>query len=306
METLAYIAPWVLGSVCVGIVVGFYLGRSLSPRREDEDLTERERQATLKVLVDILNSAEHMTSQVACHNTEIQETADHVGTLRTSGEMENIKLALLGHVHKLLFSNKRLQDDLTYTRYQMEEQAEQIDDARREARTDTLTGVANRKALDEKLHLLMADWERQQRPFVLMLVDLDYFKRINDAHGHQAGDRLLAKVGKWLKEWVREGDFVGRYGGDEFTVLLPQTELEAGVKLGEAIRERTAERASRMALRGEQVSISLSIGIAASWPGDSVESVLKRADQALYRSKRLGRNLVHAEESAHQEELGVT
>ena len=296
MDSLAYIAPWVLGSVCIGVVAGFYLGRSISPRKMSEDLVERERRATLNVLVEILASAEHMTSQVQCHNTEIEATAVHVGNLPTSGEMETVKQALLEHMETLMVSNQRLQKDLTYSRYQMEEQAEQIDDARREARTDGLTTVANRKALDEKLHLLMADWERQRQPLVLILIDLDYFKRINDAHGHQAGDRVLAKVGSWLRQWVREGDFVGRYGGDEFAVLLPQTELNAGAELAETIRQRTADRASRVALRGEQVSISFSIGVAAVRPDDTIETLLERADAALYKSKRLGRNQVQAEE----------
>jgi diguanylate cyclase len=305
MDSLSYIAPWVLGSVCIGVVAGFYLGRSLSPAKECEEVAERERKATLSLLVEILKSAERMTSDVRTHNTEIRETADHVGNLNASGEMESVKQALLGHVKTLLSSNQRLQKDLTYSRYQMEEQAEQIDDARREARTDALTTVANRKALDEKLHLAMVDWERTYQPFVLMLIDLDYFKRINDAHGHQAGDRVLAKVGGWLREWVRQGDFVGRYGGDEFAVLLPRTELAVGVELAEVIRRRTADRASRVALRGEQVSVSFSTGVAAVRDGDTIESLTERADRALYKSKRLGRNQVHAEEPAGEAELAA-
>ena len=260
MDSLTYIAPWVFGSVFAGVVAGFFLSRNVPDRSVGKQIAERERHATLDVLVEILRCAEQMTNQVECHNTEIQQTADNVGNLRTSGEMESVKQALLEHVETLLTSNQRLQKDLTYSRFQMEEQAEQIDDARREARTDALTTVANRKALDEKLHLLMADWERHGQPFVLVLIDLDYFKRINDAHGHQAGDRVLAKAGSWLRRWVREGDFVSRYGGDEFAVLCPQTELNAGMELAETIRQRTADRASRVALRGEWVSLCFSIG----------------------------------------------
>jgi len=305
MDSLAYIAPWVLGSVVVGVVAGFYLRRSMSPRPPDEGVVERERRATLRVLVDLLSSAERMTSRVESHNTEIQKTAHHVGEIDANGEMESVKQALLGHMETLLDSNQQLQKDLTYSRYQMEEQAEQIDDARREARTDALTTVANRKAVDEKLHLLMADWERQREPFVVALIDLDYFKRINDAHGHQAGDRVLSKVGSWLGEWVREGDFVGRYGGDEFVLLLPQTELDTGLQLAETIRQRTADRASRVAVRKEQVSISFSIGVAAVRPGDGIESLVERADEALYKSKRLGRNQVQSEEPANEQELAA-
>jgi diguanylate cyclase len=295
MDSLAYIAPWVFASVCAGVAAGFFLGRSRS-KGQDGDSAQKERQNALKVLFELLKAAERLDSDVQCHSSEIQESAEHVGSLKVSGEMEAVKQALLGHMASLLASNKRLQDDVVCTRYRLEEQAQQIDDARREARTDALTTVANRKAFNEKLHLLLDAWQREQKPFVLMLLDLDQFKRINDSHGHLAGDRVLSKVGGWLREWVREGDFVGRYGGDEFAILLPVTEIRVGMELAETIRGRAAHQASRVALRGEQVSVSLSIGVAAPQEGDSVESVLHRADEALYKSKRLGRNQVQCQE----------
>lgn len=301
MDSLAYVVPWVIGSVAVGIAAGFCLSRTVPHPSEGKQAAERERQATLNVLTEVLASIERMTSQVEGHTTEIRQAAHHVGNLRTSGEMETIKQALLEHIETLLASNQRLENDLTCSRYKMEEQAEQIDHARREARTDPLTTVANRKALDEKLHLLMADWERAGLPFALVLIDLDYFKRINDSHGHQAGDHVLAEVGRWLRQWIREGDFVGRYGGDEFVVLCPQTELSAGMELAETIRQHTVDRAIRLAFRGEQVSISFSTGVAVSRPGDTIASLLARADQALYKSKRLGRNQIQAEEPPEQE-----
>lgn len=302
MDALAYITPWVFASVCVGVAAGFLLGRSRS-KGQDPALAQRERQEALRVLVELLSAAQRLTSDVECHNSEIQESAEHVGNLQVAPEMETVRQALLGHVTALLQANQRLQDDVVCTQYRLEEQAQEIDEARREARTDALTTVANRKALNEKLHLLLDAWRRQGEPFVLMLLDLDQFKRINDAHGHLAGDRVLTKVGGWLKEWVREGDFVGRYGGDEFAVLLPLTELDVGMELAETIRLQTADQASRVALRGEQVSVSLSIGVAAPWENDSLESLFHRADEALYKSKRLGRNQVQCQESKREEAL---
>ena len=295
MHSLVYIAPWVFGSVCVAIAAGFFLcrGRGKGP---SEKLLERERQATLKMLVELLNSAEQIRNNVETHRSEIQQNAQQVGNLQVTAEMDTVKQALLGHMTALLTSNQRLQEDLVCTRYHLEEQAQEIDHVRREARTDELTNVANRKAFNEKLHLLLDAWQREGHSFVLLLADLDQFKRINDSHGHQAGDRVLRTVGNSLRQWLREGDFVGRYGGDEFAILLPDAELETGVELAESLRCRIAERASRIALRGEQVSVSLSIGAAAPRQGDSDETILQRADQALYKSKQLGRNQVQAEE----------
>jgi diguanylate cyclase len=295
MGSLAIILPWVFTSVCVGVAVGFFLGRGRNPENEASMALERERQSTLKMLVDLLSTAERISNDVETHNGEIRENAEQVNRICVSGELEFARAALLHHMTALLSSNKRLQDDLLGTRYRLEEQAQEIDAVRREARTDELTGVSNRKAFNEKLHLLLEDWTRQREPFTLILADLDNFKWINDAHGHPAGDRVLAAVGAWLKQWVREGDFVGRYGGDEFAILLPHTQLEVGVELAETIRAKTNERSYRVAVRSEQVSVSLSLGVAAPVEGDSLDTLLGRADEAMYKAKRLGRNQVQSQ-----------
>lgn len=303
METLTYIAPWVLGSVCVGIVAGYLLARSRTPEsRPETEMVERERQATLRVLVELLHSVEQMRGDVESHNSEIRQTAQHVDRIQASGEMEAVKDALLKQMAAVLTSNRRLQNDLVRTRYHMEQQAQEIDHVRREARTDPLTSVGNRKAFDEMLQMLLATWERQHEPFVLILMDLDHFKRINDSHGHQAGDHVLEMVGSWLRGWVREGDYVCRYGGDEFAILLPATQLAVGLDRAETIRRQTADQASRVTLRGEQVSLSFSVGVASPREGDTSETILHRADEALFRSKRLGRNQVRSE---RQDETGA-
>jgi diguanylate cyclase len=300
MDSLAYIAPWVLGSVGIGVMAGYFLSRS-RPARSDTRSAKADRQATLKVLVEILRSAEKMTNDVASHNTELQQTAHRVESLDAGGDMEAVKSALLAHMESLLKSNDHLQKELMCSRFQMEEQAEQIDHARREARTDTLTGVSNRKAVEERLHMFLAAWERDALPFALIMIDLDYFKRINDSHGHQAGDHVLTKVGGWLRAWTRGNDFIGRYGGDEFVVLLPNTNLDVGAKIAERLRSQAESTASRISLRQDEVSVSFSIGVTAPRQGDTVESILARADQALYKSKHQGRNQVQTEERAQDQ-----
>jgi diguanylate cyclase len=290
---LTCIAPWVFGSICAGIAVGFSLRRNRGS--DPASHLAEDRRATLKVLMELLGSVDQIHGQMECHNSEIRQTAEDVGSLNVSGEMDSVRQALLRQMAGVLASNRRLQEDLTCTRYRMEEQAEEIDQARREARTDALTGVANRKALEEKLHLLVNDYHRQSSPFVLILCDLDHFKRINDAHGHPAGDRVLEMIGERLKQWAREGDFVARYGGDEFVILLPQTEPVAGREIALTLCGRVADKAT-LTIRGEQVSLSVSMGVAAPRPGDTAALLLERADTALYKSKERGRNQICADD----------
>jgi len=290
MNVIWYVVPWVFGSVLAGLLAGCLLSRS---RKAGEDATgSREQQAALHMLSEVLNAAERMAHRVADHDSEIRESAEHVHELHATGEMETVKAALLKQMKVLLDSNERMKDDLLCTRYRLEEQAVEIDRARREARTDNLTGVGNRRSFDEKLHVLMDEWRRLGQPFVLILADLDKFKWINDAHGHVVGDRVLATVGSRLKQSLRDRGFVGRYGGDEFAILLPQTTLDDGMKIAEMLRRQIAGTACCIAVREGEVALSISVGVAAPCLDDTDESLLERADRAMYDSKRLGRDHV--------------
>ena len=232
----------------------------------------------MTILLDVLKEMERVTGDVHERNSEMQQAARDVDDMVVTPEMQQIKQAVMGHVSKLLESNQKLEDNLLYTQYRVQEQAGEIDSARREARTDSLNGVANRKEFGGKL------------------IDVDHFKRINDSHGHQAGDRVLELLGEAMREVVRQGDFVARLGGDEFGVILPHTEMEIGYDVAQRLHVRVAEEASHMSHSGNQISVGLSIGVAAVREDDTPDAVYQRADDAMYRSKNRGRNQVQREE----------
>ncbi|HWB13762.1 MAG TPA: GGDEF domain-containing protein [Pirellulales bacterium] len=291
MDVLSQIFVWVLASVASGVAAGYYIGR-MTTHSDQERRAHRERENALRALIEVLHSVQQLSTDVDQRNTEISEVCRHVDDIHVTGDLEVVRQEILGQIKSILDSNQRLEEDLTFARCRMEEQAEELDRTRREANTDALSGMANRKAFDDKLKLLFGYHRRDAIPFALMLADLDRFKWINDTYGHQAGDRVIAQLGRLLAQLVREGDFVARFGGDEFAVLLPHCDTETAVKVANRVRSETT-RANFGVASSEHTAITVSIGVALARQGDSSETLFKRADEALYASKKGGRNQVN-------------
>jgi diguanylate cyclase (GGDEF)-like protein len=162
-----------------------------------------------------------------------------------------------------------------------------------QATTDALTGVANRRSFDEELAL---EWRRAHRigdSLALVLLDLDDFKKVNDTHGHPAGDAVLRMVGEVLGAGVRQIDLAARYGGEEFVVLVPESDLSGAMQL--AKRLRLAVSKARVELpNGRMLKVTASLGVAVKADLTSAEQLIAAADDALYEAKRAGKNRVVA------------
>jgi diguanylate cyclase (GGDEF)-like protein len=155
--------------------------------------------------------------------------------------------------------------------------------------TDGLTGLFNHRNFQEKLTAEFRRLERFSAPLSLLLIDIDFFKKINDTYGHPAGDEVLREVAGVIRETIRNVDIPARYGGEEFAALLPGTNHEGALKMAERLRETIAER--RFRIEGKELRVSVSIGAATS-PHDAgaKEELVEKADKALYNAKRNGRN----------------
>ena len=180
---------------------------------------------------------------------------------------------------------------------QMEQQAqgyrEHLEEQRQKALIDPLTGLPNRAAWGERLQYEVEHWQIHGNPLLIAMLDLDHFKRINDGYGHLAGDKVLKIIAAQLRRHLRPVDFIARFGGEEFVLLMADTPLPTGLQLVDKLR--TAIEACPFHFKGEPVTITLSIGVSAFRAGDRSDQVLKRADEALYRAKHRGRNCVDAE-----------
>lgn len=154
------------------------------------------------------------------------------------------------------------------------------------SRTDVLTGLANRRHFQERYEELFVMVRRHGCILSVLLLDLDFFKQVNDSLGHDAGDAVLSEFGRVLRENCRQDDFPARFGGEEFIVLLPHTPAAEAMVLGERLREIVAGRD----MLPDRQRVTISAGIAELEPEESKESLIQRADQALYRAKHQGRN----------------
>lgn len=285
------VIAWSLLTVVVGIVVGFVVGRTYTLQNEPKKL-QKDRESTLEALAKLLESTKQFNSDVGSHNQELNSVRQSVTDMQDEG-LESVQEVLIEQISMVVESNKKMESDLVMTQYQLEEQAQEIDRTRKEARTDELSGLENRKAFDEALHYLITRYKSKGISFGLLLCDVDHFKRINDTFGHQAGDEVVKRIGTTLKDCVRPHDHVARFGGDEFAILLDQ--VTADIAHDVAVRMRgTVERTNFSTDDGNgDLAVTLSMGLAVVNSEDSMESILKRADQALYRSKEQGRNQLH-------------
>jgi len=156
-------------------------------------------------------------------------------------------------------------------------------------RTDPLTGLPNRRDLNEKLSYEQARFERTHRPFALLIVDIDKFKSINDRYGHDAGDYVLVKVGELLRNSCRRMDHICRWGGEEFFFLLPETNLENGFIFAEKLRTKLENTAFHY--NGQEIRVTASFGVSSvDDPDKALDAFIKEADDCLYEAKRAGRN----------------
>lgn len=242
--------------------------------------------------------SEELREQVSDLQTHVQEAA----------EPDNVKKALESRLDGMLTHMEQYQQQrearelemaerlktLSERVVSMEQEANDyrshVEEQRKKALTDPLTGLPNRAAWTERLDAEVSLWQRYHNSLLLAVIDVDHFKRVNDDFGHLAGDKVLKIIGTQLSKKLRRTDFIARFGGEEFVVLLPNTSMEEGEPLIQALR--AAIEACPFHFKGERVTITCSAGLTAFQTGEGSKQAFERADQALYRAKRGGRNRI--------------
>lgn len=234
------------------------------------------------------NLATRVEGEIGLHSYRIEEISEELRGV-AGGDPEMV----LAAAARILLANQRLQADLSTARAELQQQRHQVEELVAEARTDTLTGLPNRRSFNEDLERRFDQWRRHQMPVALIMIDIDHFKRFNDSYGHTAGDAVLRRAAQIISSSLRQMDLAARFGGEEFAVILPGTKLREAIKVAERVRAMVA--AQRFELDGRPLEITISAGVAPAMPGDEMIDLIERADEALYAAKEHGRNraMVH-------------
>jgi diguanylate cyclase len=232
-------------------------------------------------------------------------TGEVVRDAESPERLQGVVRRLLIETQTAIERNAVLEQNLKNSGEQIDRLQQSLDDVRREANTDPLTGLANRKAFDDGLLKTAAQAMETDAPLCLMIADIDDFKKFNDTYGHQFGDQVLKLVARCLQDGTKDDDLAARFGGEEFAVLLPGCQLEDAVQVGERLREMIAtRRLVRRATGADVGAVTISIGVARFEPGEGINDLVARADEAMYTAKHQGRNRV-VSQAALQEPTGA-
>jgi diguanylate cyclase len=284
----------------VGVAAGWWVrsGQLKSQAPPPPNGTAEDTRRAREALNRLQELAVHVATEVGEHSTRVREINDEL----TTGNGEDAE-RVVEAVAKIINANRQMQQELQSAEERLQEQAAELQSRIAEALTDALTKLANRRAFDEEMGRRQSEFQRHGRSVCVMMFDVDHFKKFNDTHGHQAGDEVLRGVARMLRRTFREMDIPCRYGGEEFAVILPGTSAKDASTVAE--RARKAIEKEVFYFEGADLHVTTSVGLAELLPGESVDTVVQRADEALYASKEAGRNCCHRHDGRTCQPIGT-
>ncbi|MHC2067602.1 GGDEF domain-containing protein [Bremerella sp. T1] len=280
---------WIFGiptpaALALVALIGYVIGKK-TPRNVSvgEAYARRELKRAKAIVQQLEEISREVRRNLASHQSSIAHFKERIVLMSSetdhSGESWQ---TLCEEAERMLSPTMRLSAQIANAYDEVRQQANLLMTFT-ESRTDPLTGLSNRRALDDSLESLFAMKERYELTFSLCILDVDHFKKINDEYGHLEGDRVLQEVATLIDTCVRETDVVTRYGGEEFVILMPSTDLAGGMIFAERVRAAVEDR----------LKVTLSGGVAQASASDEPQTLIARADAALYRAKSNGRNSIY-------------
>ena len=223
-----------------------------------------------------------------------EQLKTHIENLNNAPGGQDIKdicRDIVVQTQEIIDGNTDLKNNIHTTICELDALKLELKNLREEAKTDMLTGLLNRRGFEDAIAPPMAEAQEEIAPLTLIIADIDRFKRINDNYGHLTGDNVLKLISKLLQKHIKGKDIAGRFGGEEFIMVLPETKLDGGFALAEQIRASLEKMTWQSKSSGKDMgTITISLGVAQFMPGEDLDALIARADKALYAAKENGRN----------------
>jgi diguanylate cyclase len=256
---------------------------------------------------DIDNIAETLSRKVLSllknsndSGEKIKELSKELAQIKTNDEFEVVKMKLTTMINGLdneikKFSNEleKENNEVAMLREKVKLLETELEEAKKEAKTDDLTNMLNKKTLNEELQKQENIYKIEQKNYSVIFFDIDHFKNVNDTYGHDAGDVILKSVGMVLNRYARDVDIVGRFGGEEFIIIMPETSKDKAYKFADKIRQIVEK--TKFIYKTTRIKVTISGGVSERDETNSMDEVIKLADERLYKAKNNGRNRIESE-----------
>ena len=272
--------------LALGLAMGFWMAkRGAASELANAARIALEQQSMLALMRNMASWTNDFAGDFARYQSKMESLSRVAADGKTTSTKEGIQELL----DQIVSANEALQSRLNNAELKLEDQTKQLAGYLTEARTDALTGLANRKAFDQKLDECFQKWQHTGATFSLAMVDVDHFKKVNDTYGHPAGDAVLREMATRLADIKHDSLLVARYGGEEFAILIDGPETVAA-EIMERLRKNIAGKAFEA--DGVSIPVTISCGVSRILSEDRVGKLVRRADEALYSAKMEGRNRV--------------
>ncbi|MBN2808206.1 MAG: diguanylate cyclase [Deltaproteobacteria bacterium] len=277
-----------------------------STDKESQEIIEEQRQGdfkeasnhqdqSLRIMKELSTMIDKLDQVTGNHCAQLD---NHLLNLKAYGnitDLAQLKREIAEELGIVIDNNKAIHSNIIDAQETVKRLQKKMEEVADMATIDELTGLCNRRALFSRLSEEHSRAKRYNQTFSLLLIDIDDFKNVNDEYGHQVGDGILKGLGSFLRQNLRDSDFPARFGGEEFICLLPSIDIDQAVQAGNKIIKMLAQSTLTSRKTGVTLQITVSIGVANFAADDDVDSLIKRADDALYLAKRRGKNQVVTE-----------
>jgi diguanylate cyclase len=275
--------------------IEFFYSTFISPTRAIDEIDSVNDKITGEIdqVMALIDTAVRTAGK---HDASLSDVTAKLGTAKDRDGVRGIIESLVQTTSAMKRDNRALEVRLKSSKQEISQLQHSLEAVRNESLTDPLTTLANRKHFDEGFARTVLDATASAEPLSLMLADIDHFKSFNDTYGHLTGDQVLRLVGLSIKHNVKGQDIAARFGGEEFAIVLPRTALRDATSVADQIRRAVMSKELMKRSTGEHLGrVTVSIGVATFRRGDTIQSLIERADGCLYAAKRNGRNRVICE-----------